>query len=466
MKFSSHVLAVILAIAALAATAADDKRLTVYAPQRSYSVAVQDRAGREYVSLLDLVTPLGAARAETDGDKWKLRFNGAESEFKIGKSKAKVRGKGIRLAAPFALENGHALVPMHSLVAVLSRLLEGPVDLREPARRLFIAGTATHFSAELQGEAKLVLHFSSRVNPTIATEPGKLRMFFTQDPVVGPTGTRDLKDNTITSASFSEHDGAAELTIHANTPLLARFGDQQRTITISPAPSAVPPSATASAPPQAVAPLPRPAPQPPPSMAHPRAAVVIDPGHGGDDRGALLSPSLPEKEVTLAWAQRLRSVLQQKGISTMLLRDGDTSLTLDQRAALANAARPQVFITLHAGSTGTGVRIYTAHVGETAPRAGSFLPWDSAQSGFLDASRAVAGSIAAEMRKREIPSGTAPVFLRPLTNIAGSAVAIEVMPVTADVGSLMSAGYQQSVCVAIADGIAASGRLSASRAAR
>ncbi|HZD26819.1 MAG TPA: N-acetylmuramoyl-L-alanine amidase, partial [Alphaproteobacteria bacterium] len=198
--------------------------------------------------------------------------------------------------------------------------------------------------------------------------------------------------------------------------------------------------------------------------ARPRPAVVIDPGHGGDDRGALLSPSLPEKQVTLAWARRLRSALQQKGITAILLRDSDISLTLDERAALANAARPQVFITLHAGSVGTGVRIYTAHMGESAPRAGSFLPWNSAQAAFLDGSRAVAGSIAAEMRKREIPSGTAPVFLRPLTNIAGPGVAIEVMPVTADVGTLMSAGYQYSVCAAIADGIAASGKLSARKA--
>ncbi len=467
VKFSSHLLAIVLVIAALVATAADEKRLTVYAPQHSYSVALLDRAGREYVPLLDLLSPLGATRSRVDGDKWRLYFNNTESEFKIGRSKAKVNGKGVRMQAPFMMDETRALVPMHSLAAVLSRLLGTSVDLRAPARRLFIAGVATHFAADLQGSATLVLHFSAPVNPTIATEPGKLRMVFTHDPVVGPSGAQAFKDNTITSASFAERDGTAELTIHATVPLLARFGDQQRTITIAPAPSGNtgPAVAASTTPPETAAAPPHPAPQPSVPVAHPRAAVVIDPGHGGDDRGALLSPSLPEKEVTLAWARRLRAALQQKGISVMLLRDGDTSLTLDQRAALANAARPQVFITLHAGSTGTGVRIYTAHMGESAPRAGSFLPWNSAQAAFLDSSRSLAGSIAAEMRKREIPSGTAPVFLRPLINVAGSAVAIEVMPVTSDVDSLMSAGYQQSVCAAIADGIAASGRFSAARAA-
>jgi N-acetylmuramoyl-L-alanine amidase len=162
----------------------------------------------------------------------------------------------------------------------------------------------------------------------------------------------------------------------------------------------------------------------------------------------------------------LRAALEQKGITAMLLRDGDISLSPDQRAALANAARPQVFVSLHAGSTGSGVRIYTAHLGETAARVGSFLPWDSAQAAFLDASRALAGSVAAEMHKHEIPAGTAPVLVRPLNNIAAPAVAIEVMPPTADIGGLMATGYQQSVCAAIADGIAAAGKTGATGGSR
>ena len=148
-----------------------------------------------------------------------------------------------------------------------------------------------------------------------------------------------------------------------------------------------------------------------------------------------------------------------------LLRDGDTALSFDQRATIANAARPLVFITLHAGSTGSGVRVYTAHLGESAPRAGSFLPWDTAQSAYLDGSRALAGSVVAEITKHEIPVGTAPVLLRPLSNISASAIAIEIMPPAADVAGLMSTSYQQSVCVAIAEGIAATWKPATPRAA-
>ncbi|MBZ5566395.1 MAG: N-acetylmuramoyl-L-alanine amidase [Acidobacteriia bacterium] len=450
-----------LTIAALFATAAD-QRFSIYTPHTSYSVTLVNRDGHPYVPLLDVLAPLGSAAARQDGDKWKLKFNDTESEFKSGKTRAKVNRKNLDLSAPFVFDNGRALVPLQSLVVVLARLLPESMEEREPGHRLFIGGATTEFKTEFQSAGpKLVLRFSAPVNPSISTEPGRLRMVFTREPVIAAPGTLAFDDKTIRSASFSEHDGIAELTIHSGAPLLATFGDQNRTITIAPVPQV-----RAQAPLPAATPPPAPAPAPTPEPAspstpqghapatHARTPVVIDPGHGGDDRGAALSGSLAEKDVTLAWARRLRAALEQKGIAATLLREGDASLSFDQRAALTNAARPLMFITLHAGTTGAGVRIYTAHLGETAPRAGSFLPWDAAQASFLDSSRALAGSVAAEMTKRSIPVGTAPVLLRPLNNVAASAVAIEVMPLAGNVASLMDATYQQSICAAIADGIA------------
>ncbi|MGZ4833253.1 MAG: N-acetylmuramoyl-L-alanine amidase, partial [Terriglobales bacterium] len=143
----------------------------------------------------------------------------------------------------------------------------------------------------------------------------------------------------------------------------------------------------------------------------------------------------------------------------------DISLTSDQRASLANAARPLVFLTLHAGSVGTGVRVYTAQLGESVPRPGSFLPWDTAQGAFLEGSRALAGSVVAEIAKRTIPVGSAPVLLRPLNNVSATAIALELMPPASDVGGLMSVNYQQSVCAAIADGIVAASKTVVSHSA-
>ena len=454
----------LIALAALLAPAQQEKRLTVYSPQTSYSVGVVDRQGREYVGVLDLLGPLGPVSTRQDGETWKLRFDSAEAEFKAGRTKAKLRDKTVELGAPFLQDKERGLIPLASVASVLSRLSAMPVKFHESARRVFLGNVGTQFTAEPQkAPPALVLHFSARVNPTIATEPGRLRMIFSREPLLAPASIPPFDDKLITGASFSERNGAAELTLAASAPLMATFSDEGRTITISAAPvvraQAAPPPA-APAPPAAAPPAATtPAPEPP----RPRFLVVIDPGHGGDDRGAMLVENLAEKDVTLAWARRLRAALERQGIGVLLLRDSDAALTSEQRAALANAAHPAAFLSLHAGTASRAVRLYTAHLPDSTRKPGAFLPWDAAQASFLDSSRSLAGSIAAELSKRNLQVTTAPVFMRPLNNIAAAAIAVEVTAPAGEVLALQAPEYQQSICAAVADGIAASS--SARRAA-
>jgi N-acetylmuramoyl-L-alanine amidase len=449
---------------ALLLGAQEEKHLTVYMPQNSFTVAVRDRDKGEYVSLLDVVQPLGAATAKQDGDKWKLRFGGEESQFQAGKNKVKIRGKNMEMSAPVVIENCVALVPVHGLAQILPRLLNSAVDFREPARRLIVGGAATDFSAELQANpSRLVLHFSKPVNPSIASEPGRVRMTFTKDPVIAAAAVQNFGDKLITSASFAEHNGAAELTIAATAPLLAMFTDDNRTITLAAAPQA--PIAAQPHPPAS----PAPGQQPPtsatapakqatalaPVAPRPRFLVVIDPAHGGDDRGALLAAGVEEKELTLALARRLRAALERNGVSSILLRDGDTAISLDQRAILANTARATVFVSVHAGNLGRGVRVYTARLADTTLKPGAMLPWETAQASYLDESSALSGSIAAELSKREIQHAEAPAQLRPLSHVTSAAVAIEFLPGKDGIASLAAAPYQQDLCAAVAAGIVA-----------
>src|SRR5260370_10180777 len=88
-----------------------------------------------------------------------------------------------------------------------------------------------------------------------------------------------------------------------------------------------------------------------------RVLAVVDPAHGGNERGAALTDTLPEKNVTLGFARLLRHELEIRGFAVALLRDGDNSSTLDQRAAAANAPRAVIHISLHAASQGNGPRV-------------------------------------------------------------------------------------------------------------
>ncbi len=75
--------------------------------------------------------------------------------------------------------------------------------------------------------------------------------------------------------------------------------------------------------------------------------VVIDPGHGGSDRGARGLRGLVEKDVTLDTAWRLDTILKRNRIATVLTRNSDTFISLERRAALAGQYRDYVFVSIH-----------------------------------------------------------------------------------------------------------------------
>jgi len=78
--------------------------------------------------------------------------------------------------------------------------------------------------------------------------------------------------------------------------------------------------------------------------------VVIDPGHGGKDPGAVGVGGLREKDVTLRLARVLSRRLRALGFRVVLTREGDDSLSLEERTARAEAARGDLFVSLHANA--------------------------------------------------------------------------------------------------------------------
>ncbi len=75
--------------------------------------------------------------------------------------------------------------------------------------------------------------------------------------------------------------------------------------------------------------------------------VVLDPGHGGRDPGAVGAYGLQEKDVTLRLARALRPRLVARGFRVVMTRDGDQTLSLEERTAFAEGVGGDVFISLH-----------------------------------------------------------------------------------------------------------------------
>jgi N-acetylmuramoyl-L-alanine amidase len=439
----------------LAPAVPQDKKLTVYWTAGSASFLVVDRNGAEYVVLTDILDQFGSTKTKQSDDKLRLRFSPrsgstVEAEFNQNSTGAKVGGRKIELSSRFLISADHGLVPTSSLPQLMSSFLGLPVNSHQTARRLFVGAVSNTFTYDLQkaGTPRVVLHFLAPVSPSIASEPGRLRMTFAKDPVVANAPAAALADSTFSSLSYSESNGAAEIAIAATSPLLASFSDGGKTITITaqqnaPAISSTQNQPTAASPNLTNLPVPVPTP--------PRFLVVIDAAHGGADPGAAITPTLSEKDVVLAFARRLKSALENQGVATVLLRDSDSTLTFDQRTVGVNSSHAALVISVHATSSSSVLHVYTALL-TPVPRT-AFVAWDTAQAAFLDQSQAAGDAISKELSARKINNSFLPASLRPLNSFARPAVAIELAPAEGKADSLILLSYQQPIVSAVTAGI-------------
>jgi N-acetylmuramoyl-L-alanine amidase len=130
------------------------------------------------------------------------------------------------------------------------------------------------------------------------------------------------------------------------------------------------------------------------------AIVALDPGHGGHDQGARGPTGILEKRVTLELAHKLALRLESR-YSVRLTRSDDYDVELHQRAATANHAKADLFISLHTGAgfvhATQGLAVYYYQTGNTgtesiAKGAAAAEPrqWKDLQQRYAAASKALA----------------------------------------------------------------------------
>jgi N-acetylmuramoyl-L-alanine amidase len=448
-KSSFYFVSVFSLVILLTAARPEEKQLSVYSNATNYSLPVPQINGTDYVGIFEVLEPLGKVSANQNNGLWTLHYNNLVCDFKPGSNIARLQEADIPLGQAFVLQNGRGLVPARALAILLPKLLGGPVTLNEASRRLLIGGTGIHFTAQVKNTG-LVMDFSSPVNPSISTAPGKLVLLFTHDALMPPSiPVLTFANKNIPSANFSENNGVSEITISATVPLFASFSNGGKTITIQPAPQQIAEKSgnnqTMSGNSGATMAISNGMP--------PRYFAIIDAAHGGNESGATLGPQLAEKDVTLSIARQIRDELNVLGVPVLLLRDDDTALTTDQRASLANQQHVAIYICIHASTQGQGVRLYTALIPAESGNHGPFLDWRAAQQPFLSSSQNAATVLSAELQRSHIPTRQLVAPLPPLNSIVSAAVGIEVAP-PHNSGALTSPVYQQSIASSIASGIA------------
>jgi N-acetylmuramoyl-L-alanine amidase len=183
--------------------------------------------------------------------------------------------------------------------------------------------------------------------------------------------------------------------------------------------------------------------------------IVLDPAHGGTDSGAR-GETIVEKDVVLQMARTVRAELERQGYRVVMTRGDDSNPSYDDRAAVANAHRDAIFISLHVSSTGAPgtVRAYYTQFGTAPvvvaaiansktsnPSASQLVVWEEAQRPYLDASRRLADLIQGELAQAF--SGSPPtstgVPVRAMRSVGAPAVAVEVSSVSTPTPDLLTA---------------------------
>ena len=107
--------------------------------------------------------------------------------------------------------------------------------------------------------------------------------------------------------------------------------------------------------------------------------IVIDPGHGGSESGATGANGLTERVVNLEVAKHVIDALSTAGFHPLLTRTGDYRITLSERAAIAHAANPRVFVSVHHNGAsdgprdGPGTEVFYQHASADSRRLGGLI---------------------------------------------------------------------------------------------
>ncbi len=392
---------------------------------------------------------------------------------------ASAAGRVVSLAAAPALRDGRWFVPTDFIDRALARVYDDRIELRRASRLLLVGDirvprvTATVEPAGAQ--ARLVLN-STPATPYVVSlerESNRLVVTFDADMLDAALPNR-LPQAFIASMRVAPDTTAVLIDLGPQFSAFRSATDGSGGVILDLLPSAAGTSDT----PTTTA-------EPPPLDLTPVSAVrtiVIDAGHGGDEDGARGLNGTLEKHVTLSVARSLKSAIENRlGLRVLLTRDGDETVRLDERAAIANNNKADLFISLHANASvrpsARGAEVFYLSIEEYGDEArqlakgeGQELPvfsggtrpieiilWEMAQVRHIEQSEVLAQMIETRLRAR-LPMGQRSIQQAPFRVLVGAnmaAVLVEMGFISnpEQEQQLASASFQQLIVQSLVEAI-------------
>ncbi|HYM62102.1 MAG TPA: N-acetylmuramoyl-L-alanine amidase [Thermoanaerobaculia bacterium] len=308
-------------------------------------VAVVHQGGQTFFAAEEVLAAFGATVAP-DANGFRITLGNNVAAFGPDSRYGVVRDDLIEMpVAPITVE-GKPYVPWQFFQGFLKAAAGLDVTWDAATRVLAIRSTqqsivsAQLSVANVQGISKIVVTLSAPSDFTIAKEQGAYIIRF-KAPIRSPFAEQTYDDPYVARAMFQGNDLRIQLTGPDVVGDAYRLDNPFRVVLdlkkgAAPAPGSLQP-------------IPAPRPVELPGIR----TIVIDPGHGGKDVGATGRAGMMEKDATLAVAKKLSAVLAARlGVRVMLTRTDDSQISLDQRTAVANQFKADLFLSVHMNAAG------------------------------------------------------------------------------------------------------------------
>lgn len=309
-------------------------------PAGDRPVTTRQAFGSMFFAADEVIGALGGV-VVGDSNGFKATLNNTVAAFGPDSRFAVVRDDLIEMPVAPQTIDGRPFVPWQFFQGYLSRAAQQEVSWDPVTRVLSVRpaqqnAVAVQLSvANVQGISKVVVTLGAPVDYSIVKEAGAYVIRF-RGPIRAPYAEQAHEDPYVTKTSFAGND----LRIQLGGPDVV--GDAYRLdnpfrVVIDLRKGAAPAPGT----PQPVTP------SKPVNLPGIRT-IVIDPGHGGKEVGAIGPGGLMEKDATLTLCRRLASALEAKLKTRVILtRSDDTVVPLDQRTSIANQYNADLFLSVH-----------------------------------------------------------------------------------------------------------------------
>ena len=409
--------------------------------------------GQEFIGLDDLAALfMLAVREDALAGGVTVTYKGRTIVASADQPMASVNGRVVTLPAPLARAGRRLLVPLDFIPRAVVPIYDSPIELRR-ASRLLIVGNVRVPRVTIRLEAagpptRVTLDVVPPTAVSTASDAGRVLVRVDADALdiaTTPAGAglidqiRTGDQTTTIAMALNGRAGMPRMstvTTNESTRVLVEvpIAAQQETAAPTPAP---PPPVAAPAPPEAPPPLPG-------TRTARLQTMVVDAGHGGEDMGVRGPKGTLEKQVTLDAARRLKRLVESRlGVRVVMTRDDDRAVSLDERDAIANNSKADLFLSVHANASPSpsvkGTEVYYLRLdraGEEARRNAAatelilpvvggitrpidIIPWDLAQASHVDASSRFASMLEEELEKR-VPAGSRPLQQAPLRVLSGA----------------------------------------------